>query len=47
MDVKSGFSDPADFSTTQTVRLKVHRTNCHSSFKGPDLFVQPDRDPDP
>jgi hypothetical protein len=51
VDVKSGFSDPADFATTRTVRLKVHRENCHSSFKEPDLFIkiwiQPDRDLDP
>jgi hypothetical protein len=51
MDVKSLFSDPADFVATRTVRLKVHSASCHSSFKDPDLFkmdwIQPDRDPDP
>jgi hypothetical protein len=46
-DVKSGFSDTADFATTRTARLNVHCANCHSSFKDPvrDLLKKKDTDP--
>jgi hypothetical protein len=38
IDVKSGFSELADFATTRTARLIVHRANCHSSVRDPQMF---------